>query len=54
MLKCEFGITPTSGIHPVFNVSLLKKVASNNLPILPLPVNVAPDLTFVLQPIEVL
>ncbi|KAA0036835.1 Ty3/gypsy retrotransposon protein [Cucumis melo var. makuwa] len=50
----NLALLPTWGIYPVFHVSVLKKATSTNLPILPIPTNLAPDLSFVLQPAEVL
>lgn len=42
------------GIHPIFHVSLLRKAVGSNLPVLPLPSNLAPDLTYALQSAEIL
>lgn len=50
----RLALLPNPGIHSVFHASLLKKAACTNLPTLPLPPSLAPDLSYVLQPAEVL
>lgn len=50
----QIALPPEAGIHPVFLVSMLRKAVGSNLPVLPMPPNLAPDLTYALQQTEVL
>lgn len=50
----ETALPPDLGIRPIFHVSLLRKVMGSNLPVLPLPSNLAPYLTYALQSAEIL
>ena len=50
----RLGLPEGAGIHPVFHISLLRKVVGNNLPVIQIPPTIAPDLSYVLQLEEVL